>query len=69
MDTTTAIMMLILEDLGETKNNQLTRKYSTYYESLDEDQSKTVVSNALNKIVKDNNATCEFGEDTFTLKM
>lgn len=43
-------------------------EYSMYYESLDREQSRIVVSDAIRKITLTNpEVKCEFGEDTFTL--
>ena len=68
MDTTTEISERLLNDLFSNNDNKLTAEYSKYYESLDASQSKEVVSGALKKILHENdNAKCEFGEDTFTL--
>lgn len=68
MDTTSEIAMRLLNDLFSNENNKLSTQYSKYYESLDASQSKEVVSGALKKILHENdNAKCEFGEDTFTL--
>ena len=68
MDTTSEIMMRLLNDLYSGDENRLTAPYSRYYDSLDASQSKEVVSGALNRILLENtNARCEFGEDTFTL--
>lgn len=68
MDTTTEIMERLLNDLFFNDDNKLHSNYSKYYDSLDASQSKEVVSGALKKILNENNnAKCEFGEDTFTL--
>lgn len=68
MDTTSEIAMRLLNDLFSNEDNKLNAEYSRYYESLDASQSKEVVSGALKKIMNGNdNAKCEFGEDTFTL--
>lgn len=68
MDTTSEIAMRLLNDLFSNEDNKLSTQYSKYYESLDASQSKEVVSGALKKILHENdNAKCEFGEDTFTL--
>lgn len=68
MDTTTKIIMRILNDACQSENGILMANYASYYESLDANQSKTVVSDAIKKLVKENgNASCDFGEDSFTL--
>ena len=68
MDTTSEIAMRLLNDLFSNEDNKLNAQYSKYYESLDAFQSRVVVSGALMKILNENdNAKCEFGEDTFTL--
>lgn len=69
MDTTSEIMMRLLEDLySDDQHTTLTAPYTKYYDSLVVEQSKEVVSGALKKILHENdNAKCEFGEDTFTL--
>jgi len=69
MDTTTKIMMKILEDMYSNGKSSLHANYSDYYESLDETQPKIVVSDAIKKILSESsNATCEFGEDDFFLQ-
>ena len=68
MDTTSEIIENLLNDLYTGDENKLTASYSKYYDSLDESQSKEVVSDALKRLLNENsNAKCEFGEDTFTL--
>lgn len=68
MDTTSEITMRILNDIFSKDGNKLQANYAKYYDSLDASQSKEVVSGALKKILNENdNAKCEFGEDTFTL--
>ena len=47
MDTKTKIMMRILDDLYSTGKNTLKGKYSKYYESLDREQPRIVVSSAI----------------------
>jgi len=68
MDTTSEIATKLLNDLFSGDENKLCASYSKYYDSLDASQSKEVVSGALKKILHENdNAKCEFGEDTFML--
>lgn len=68
MDTTSEITNRLLNDLFSNDDNKLTASYSKYYDSLDLSQSKEVVSSALKRILNENdNAKCEFGEETFTL--
>lgn len=68
MDTTSEIMMKLLDDLYSGDENKLTAPYSKYYDSLDTEQSKEVVKGAINRILNENaNTRCEFGDDTFTL--
>jgi hypothetical protein len=68
MDTTSEIAERLLNDLFFGDKPKLQAEYSKYYDSLDSSQSKEVVSGALKKILHENdNAKCEFGEDTFTL--
>ena len=68
MDTTTEIMMRILDDLYGGNGTHLTGEYSKYYESLDLEQSKTVVTDAIRKILnEDKHANCEFGDTGFDL--
>ena len=69
MDTTSKIMMHILDDLYLGDGTRLEGEYSKYYESLDQEQSRAVVTDAIKKLLKENSdATCDFGETTFTLK-
>lgn len=68
MDTTSKIMMCILDDLYSGNGTRLEAEYSKYYESLDPEQSKTVVTDALKKLLNENSdASCDFGDTTFTL--
>jgi hypothetical protein len=47
---------------------RLEGEYSKYYESLDPEQSRTVVSDAIRKLLNENSdASCEFGDTTFIL--
>lgn len=68
MDTTTEIMMRILDDLYSGNGTRLQGEYEKYYESLDQEQSKTVVTDAIKKILnEDKHANCEFGDTGFDL--
>lgn len=69
MDTTSEIMMRLLEDLySDDERTSLTAPYSKYYDSLVAEQSKIVVSGAIKRLLNENkNAKCKFGEDEFTL--
>ena len=68
MDTTTEITMRLLNDLFSKDENKINAPYSRYYDSLDQSQSKEVVSNALRRMLNENNnLKCEFDEDSFTL--
>ncbi len=68
MDTTTEIMMRILDDLYGGNRTHLTGEYSKYYESLDPEQSKIVVTDAIKKIMnEDSHANCDFGNTEFNL--
>jgi hypothetical protein len=71
MDTTSEIVMRLLEDLysGEGDGNAtITAEYSKYYDSLDSEQSKIVVSGAIKRLMNENNnVKCQFDDDTFTL--
>ena len=68
MDTTTEITVRLLNDLFSKDENRINAPYSKYYDSLDQSQSKEVVSNALRRMLNENsNLKCEFGEDSFTL--
>ena len=70
MDTKTKIMMRILDDLYSTGKNTLKGKYSKYYESLDRDQPKIVVSDAIKQILSESKeAHCDFNETTFELSI
>lgn len=70
MDTTSKIMMRILDDLYSGNGTCLEGEYEKYYESLDPEQSKTVVTDAIKKLLKENSeATCEFGESGFKLEV
>ena len=70
MDTTSKIMMRILDDLYSGNGTRLEGEYEKYYESLDAEQSKTVVTDAIKKLLKENSeAKCEFGETGFTLEV
>ena len=69
MDTTTRIKMKILEDLYSREQAELKAKYSKYYESLDKSQPKIVVTDVLNKLLKESGdkLKCYFNEDGFVL--
>lgn len=69
MDTTSEIMMRLLEDLySDDERTSLTAPYSKYYDSLIAEQSKIVVSDAIKRLLNENkSAKCQFGEDEFTL--
>ena len=70
MDTTSKIMMRILDDLYSGNGTRLEGEYEKYYESLDAEQSKTVVTDAIKKLLNENSeARCEFGEIGFTLEV
>ena len=70
MDTTSKIMMRILDDLYSGNGTRLEGEYEKYYESLDAEQSKTVVTDAIKKLLNENSeARCEFGETGFTLEV
>jgi hypothetical protein len=70
MDTTSKIMMRILDDLYSGNGTRLEGEYENYYESLDAEQSKTVVTDAIRKLLKENaEASCEFGETGFKLEV
>ena len=70
MDTTSKIMMRILDDLYSGNGTRLEGEYEKYYESLDAEQSKTVVTDAIKKLLKENTeASCEFGETGFKLEV
>ena len=71
MDTTSRITMQLLEDLCSGDNPKLTAEYQQYYESLDESQTKEVVSFAIKKLIDENNGkfACEFGDTSFTLSI
>ena len=70
MDTTSKIMMRILDDLYSGNGTRLEGEYEKYYESLDAEQSKTVVTDAIKKLLNENSeAKCEFGETGFTLEV
>lgn len=70
MDTTSKIMMRILDDLYSGNGTRLEGEYEKYYESLDAEQSKTVVTDAIRKLLNENaEAKCEFGESTFILEV
>ena len=70
MDTTGKIMMRILDDLYSGNGTRLEGEYDKYYESLDPEQSKTVVTDAIKKLLKENSeASCEFGESGFKLEV
>ena len=70
MDTTSKIMMRILDDLYSGNGTSLEGDYMKYYESLDQEQSKIVVSNAIRKILNENTeASCEFGDTGFRLEV
>lgn len=68
MNTSTKIIMRLQDDLYSSDNYSITETYDKYYESLDKNQSKIVVTDAINKILdQDYSAECEFGDTTFTL--
>ena len=71
MDTTTKIMMKILDDLYSTPGNELTSEYAKYYESTAKGQPRIVVGDVLDKIAKDmgGKVVCEKREDDFTIKI
>ena len=70
MDTTSKIMMRILDDLYSGNGTRLEGEYEKYYESLDAEQSKTVVTDAIRKLLNENSeASCEFGETGFVLEV
>lgn len=71
MDTTSEIMMRLLEDLySNDERTTLTAPYSKYYDSLIAEQSKIVVSDAIKRLLNENkSAKCQFGEDEFTLSV
>ena len=70
MDTTSKIMMRILDDLYSGNGTRLEGEYENYYESLDAEQSKTVVTDAIKKLLNENSeAKCEFGETGFKLEV
>ena len=70
MDTTSKIMMRILDDLYSGNGTSLEADYMKYYESLDQEQSKIVVSNAIRKILNENTESrCEFGDTGFRLEV
>jgi hypothetical protein len=70
MDTTSKIMMRILEDLYSGNGTIIEGEYEKYYESLDAGQSKTVVTDAIRKLLNENaGAKCDFGETGFKLEI
>ena len=71
MDTTSEIMMRLLEDLySDDEHTTLTAPYSKYYDSLIAEQSKIVVTGAIKRLLNENkNAKCQFGEEEFTLSV
>ena len=70
MDTKTKIMMRILDDLYSTGKNTLKGKYSKYYDSLDKEQPKIVVTDAIKQILNESKeAHCEFKDTTFELSI
>lgn len=70
MDTTSKIMMRILDDLYSGNGTRLEGEYEKYYESLDAEQSKIVVTDAIRKLLNENlEAKCEFGETGFKLEV
>ena len=70
MDTTSKIMMRILDDLYSGNGTRLEGEYEKYYESLDAEQSKIVVTDAIRKLLNENlEAKSEFGETGFKLEV
>lgn len=71
MDTTTKIMLHIMDDLAFSEDNTLEAEYTRYYESLDPSQSKEVVSGAIRKILENGREKghCEYGDTTFKLSI
>lgn len=60
--------MKLLDDLYSSENCTITKPYSMYYESLDGEQSKVVVSAAIDKITSSSkDVGCDLGESEFTL--
>ena len=69
MNTTTKIINSIIEDLCFTPNQVMTTTYQRYYESLNSEESKKVVTEALREMVKEGNVAAELGEDEFTVRL
>ena len=70
MDTTTKIMMAILEDFYGKDNGVLVESYQKYYEALNMEESRNVVKTALGRLQLENqNAKCELGEEQFRLEI
>ena len=68
MDTSTKIIMRLQDDLYSSDKYSITETYDKYYESLDKNQSRIVVTDAIKRILDcDSNAECQFNETTFTL--
>ena len=68
MDTSTKIIMRLQDDLYSSDTYSITETYDKYYESLDKNQSRIVVTDAIKRILDcDSNAKCQCNETTFTL--
>ena len=71
MDTTTKIMLHIMDDLAFSVDNTIEAEYTRYYESLDKEQSKEVVKGAIKKILENGREKghCEYGDTIFKLSI